>query len=403
VLPVDAMHEPKPHDATLDTEGVDLHAAARVVVEEHAAAPAAVVGAAIRDASLLVPGRRPKASAWRFGWGAAGRLWTVPADERAPAVTTQAIFDLASLTKPVTALLMARMERAGLLHRTEPLAELLPEVAHTPTGSVSLDLLSAHRAGLAAHVEFFVKESSAEQPTRAAVIRQAAEARRSECEGDPPPDGFAAVYSDLGYMLVGEALAARAQLPLDQLVADHVARPLGLTLGSVRYLEEHEPMARARMVPTECVDWRGGVLRGVVHDENAWVLADRGSAGHAGLFGDAWSVVRLGTAVLDACAGRRDHFLGCAEIDPLVRRRAGGSHTAGFDTRSVDGPSASGSRFGPATFGHLGFTGTSLWMDPDRDLVAALLTNRVHPSRGHLAIRQARPAAYDSMSSLMNA
>jgi CubicO group peptidase (beta-lactamase class C family) len=294
------------------------------------------------------------------------------------------------------------MQRAGLLSRDEPLGAFLPEVEGTPSADVSLDLLCAHRAGLHAHVEFFVKRAGAEQPTRATILPRAAQSRRPECSGSAPAEGFAPVYSDLGYILVGEALAARGGKALDELVAEHVGRPLGLTMGSVRYLERNEPLARARMVPTENVSWRGGVLHGVVHDENAWVLAGSGSAGHAGLFGDVWSVVRLATAVADGWAGRKDGWLSQRDLEPLLRRRAGGSHTAGFDTRSsADGAPMSGSHFGPTTFGHLGFTGTSMWIDPERALCAVLLTNRVHPSRDGEAIRAARPAAYDAMFEAM--
>lgn len=382
-----------PHDRTLETETTDLSDVARVVVESFGAAPCAVVGAARR---------RPEG--WRFGWGAAGVLWTVPPEatgsdqggNRAPRATTQAIFDLASLTKPVVALTMARLQRAGLLDRHERLAELLPELSGTPSGDVSLDLLTAHRAGLEAHLPFFVEDAAARQPSKDEVLAMAARARRPECVGAPPEGGFSAVYSDLGYILVGEALARRAGRPLDEVVAEEVAGPLGLILGSVRQLTRREPLAIRRMVPTEDVAWRGGVLRGRVHDENAWILEGEATAGHAGLFGDVWSVVRLGTQVLDGWAGRRDAWLGRRDLTPLVASRPGGSHAAGFDRRSGEAPS-SGARFGPETFGHLGFTGTSIWLDPDAELVGVLLTNRVHPTREHIAIRRARPAAHDAL------
>jgi CubicO group peptidase (beta-lactamase class C family) len=259
----------------------------------------------------------------------------------------------------------------------------------------------AHRAGLEAHREFFVKDANAAQPAASQpaaerTIVEAAGARRPACAGQPPPEGFPVVYSDLGYILVGAALERLTGRALDELVEEEVAQALGLTLGSVRRLERTEPALPQRLVPTENVPWRGGVLRGVVHDENAWVLADRGSAGHAGLFADVWSVVRLGTSILDAYAGRKDGWLTREELDPLVRPRPGGTHRAGFDGRGADAPS-SGALFGEHTFGHLGFTGTSMWLDPEQQLVGVLLTNRVHPTRDHLAIREARPRAYDAI------
>jgi len=125
-------------------------------------------------------------------------------------------------------------------------------------------------------------------------------------------------------------------------------------------------------------------------------------AGHAGAFADAGSVVLLGVAVLDALSGRRRDWLTAVELEPLLARRRGGTHCAGFDRRGSDAP-MSGRYFGPETFGHLGFTGTSLWIDPERELVAVLLTNRVHPTRASTAIRAARPAAYDRLWQIMTA
>jgi serine-type D-Ala-D-Ala carboxypeptidase len=387
------------HESTLDTESVDLRAVAVRVVDAHQAAPCAVVGAA-RRVGVSEGFVRPS---WRYGWGAAGKVWSHPPAGRAaeaPKVNANHIFDLASLTKPVVALTLARLERAGRLSRAERLGDLLPSLADTPAGRTSLDLLCAHRAGLEAHRPFFSEEAGAKQRDRAEVLREAACARRPDCQGEPPEHGFAPIYSDLGYMLVGEALATREALALDELVAREVSRPLGLTLGSIAYLAQHEPMAERRIVPTEVVPWRGGVVHAVVHDENAWLLADKGIAGHAGLFGEIWSVVRLGCAVLDALSGRKTTWLDRANVEPLLQARPGGSHAAGFDLRSDDNPS-SGSRFGPGTFGHLGFTGTSIWLDPDAAMVAVMLTNRVHPSRAHLAIRAARPDAYDAMFDAM--
>jgi CubicO group peptidase (beta-lactamase class C family) len=405
-------------DRTLDAEAIDLRPVAEGVVERHRAAPCAVVGAAIRgprsDGIAERAGLAPT-STWRFGWGAAGRLWTVPppgstdpsrvgpthsraaAPVEAPLVAAHHVFDLASVSKPVIALTVARLQREGVLHRDEKLADFIPALAATPSGPVPLDLFLAHRAGLEAHREFFVKRHGASQPLPQTAIEQAAVARRAECNGAPPEEGFAPVYSDLGYILVGAALEARTGRALDELVSEQVTRPLGLTLGSIRRLERSEPMLDARVVPTEEVAWRGGVVRGVVHDENAWVIAGTGCAGHAGLFADVWSVVRLGTSLLEAWSGRKDRWLTQADLEPLLRRRPGGTHRAGFDSASGEG-SMSGRLFGPATFGHLGFTGTSLWIDPERSLVGVLLTNRVHPTRDNPEpIRAARPAAYDAL------
>jgi CubicO group peptidase (beta-lactamase class C family) len=245
----------------------------------------------------------------------------------------------------------------------------------------------------------FVKQAGATQPDRASVLMRAACARRDGCHGPPPAEGHPPIYSDLGYILVGAAMEAATSLSLDELVRREVATPLGLVIGSAR---QHFQDARAieRFVPTENVAWRGGVLRGVVHDENAWVLAGQGSAGHAGLFGDVWSIVKLAVAVTDAFAGRATHWLSADDVAPLILPRPGGTHAAGFDRRGSDAPS-SGAHFSADSFGHLGFTGTSVWIDPAIDLVGVVLSNRVHPTREHLAIREARPAAYDALYEAM--
>jgi CubicO group peptidase (beta-lactamase class C family) len=365
--------------------GLDLGAAARLVVTTYGAAPCAVVGAAVR-----------RGGAWIHGSGQAGLLSpTLPA--RAASIATR--FDLASVTKPVTALTLARLDRAGVLGRGELLGDVLPGLAGTRSARVPLDLLSAHRAGLAAHLELFAPLREGGAIDRAAALVKCADARREGCDGDPPIEGFPPVYSDLGYLLLGAALAARAGADLDRVLDREVGSPLAIDLGSARALGDR-PGFRADVAPTEIVAFRGGIVHGVVHDENAWALSGDAASGHAGLFGDVRSVVALGVAIVDALAGRRAEWLSPADLEPLLRTRPGGSLLAGFDRRSGDAPS-SGRRFGPRTFGHLGFTGTSLWIDPDASLVGVLLTNRVHPTRDHLAIRRARPAAYDAIAEAM--
>jgi CubicO group peptidase (beta-lactamase class C family) len=365
---------------------LDLSAIAAIAVEVHRAAPAAVVAAAVRRDGVFVR-----------GIGAAGRLSLAP---DAPPATTETLFDLASVTKPLTALALARLERAGLLSRAEHVGDVIPSLARTRSAKVPLDLLAAHRAGLDGHRPLYAPLVGGGAVDFAAALATAADARREGCEGDPPPEGFAPVYSDLGYLLLGAAIAARAGADLDAVVAREVTAPLGLRIASARKLRGREPGFDAEVAPTEIVGWRGGEIRGAVHDENAWALARDGAAGHAGLFGDARSVVDLGVAVLDVLAGRLPSFLDAGDLAPLVRDRPGGSLLAGFDRRSGPAP-LSGSRFGSRTFGHLGFTGTSLWIDPDAELVGVLLTNRVHPTRATDAIRRARPAVYDALADAM--
>lgn len=361
---------------------LDLSDAAALAVNAFDACPCAVVATAVR-----------RGGAWHAGAGAAGRLWY---GEDAPAATVATPFDLASVTKPLTALALARLERLGVLSRRERLRDVLPELGDTASGDVPLDLLASHRAGLDGHRPLYAPLVEGRAVDRGEALRVAAEARRADAQGAPPEEGFAPVYSDLGYLLLGEAIAVRAGAALEVIVAREVTGPLGLAIGSADQLAALDATFDARVAPTEDVGWRGGVIRGRVHDENAWALAGRASCGHAGLFGDATSVLRLGVAILEAFAGERADWLGPVDLEPLVRVRQGGSLRAGFDGRTGDAPS-SGARFGARTFGHLGFTGTSLWIDPDAERAAVLLTNRVHPTRAKDAIKRARPAVYDRL------
>lgn len=341
------------------------------------AAPAATVGFAVHAGG-----------GWQAAIGAAFAGPELPAG-------AGTYFDLASVTKPFLAVTVARLARAGRLSRATTLAELLPEARGTETGASSLELLLAHRAGLEAHRPLFAPLLAELPLSRTSAIRETLLGRRSECPGAPHGEGFAPLYSDLGYALVGLALERVERLPLDALVRREVIEPLGLSIGSARELCARDPNFFARCAPTETVVFRGGQIRGSVHDDNAWALSGHALSGHAGLFGTVESVVRFGAALLDAEAGRSD-WLGADDLAPLVRPRPGGTLRAGFDGKSEQGSSA-GELASARSFGHLGFTGTSLWCDPVAGRALCLLSNRVCPTRENTRIRAARPAVHDAL------
>jgi len=305
-------------------------------------------------------------------------------------------FDLASLTKPMTAVAVARAR--GLTARSR-LGELCPELADTVSGNASLEHLLSHRAGLVAHVPIYHPVALGEPLDPLVALRIAANGRREALSGEIPEAGFPPVYSDLGYALVGHALA-RHTSSRDAGEAIHrlVVEPLGLSgsLGTARELLTHGVDLEVVAPPTEEIVWRGGLIQGRVHDENAWALTGVGGSGHAGMFGTVTAVLRFAQAVLDALSGAG--AFGAADLRWLVAERPGGTLRAGFDGKSPEGSSA-GARFGPRSFGHLGLTGTSVWIDPDAGVVAALLTNRVHPCRTRAgdAIKLARPRVHDAL------
>jgi CubicO group peptidase (beta-lactamase class C family) len=329
---------------------------------------------------------------WRVAEGVAGS-YTGPGS---PEVTPGTIYDLASLTKPVVACTLARLVRARRLSWESPLGSLLPAAVGTPSEGVSLALLASHRAGLQAH--FRLRDSGL---PRQRWLWSCAAGRRPECQGEAPAEGFAPLYSDLGYILMGAVLEQLEGVSLDRVMQREVAEPHGLDIGCAQTWVDRLGQAPflAGAAPTEVVPERGGLLHGVVHDDNAWDLQGTGLAGHAGLFGTAAAMGGFACAMLDALAGRRESWLSAAEARALVRPRPGGSLRMGFDGKAPEGSSA-GPRFGVRAFGHLGFTGTSLWCEPDADIAVVLLTNRVHPTRENIRIRDVRPDVHGDLFGL---
>ena len=206
------------------------------------------------------------------------------------------------------------------------------------------------------------------------LAADAREARRIVMEEplrwDP---GRRPVYSDLNAMLLGWIVEDAGGMPLDSFATEHVFRPLGMTLTTFN------PSRRLRPYTAPNGRWRGHVVRGSVHDQNAARL--NGVAGHAGLFGTALDLARYAQFHL-----RNGRLVGGKPlVDPAIlesfTRRTAGTRALGWDLRDTTSSANTGTRLSTASFGHTGFTGTSLWIDPDRNLFVVLLTNRVYAPR----------------------
>ncbi len=332
---------------------------------------------------------------------AVGRRSLLPSGDP---VTLETIYDLASLTKPLaTTSAVLLLVQQGRLQVDRTLRALLPELSNVPVGEATVYHLLTHSAGLPGWRPFY--ERVAEEDRRRPGFLGDPAARQAVLEyiRDEAllyPIGSRSLYSDLGFMLLGMLVERVTGQSLAVFCREHLYEPTGaaplafLEIGTKRL----DSLNRAGMVlddvaPTEEDQWRGRVLQAEVHDENAYALG--GTAGHAGLFGTAAAVLAMSEAWLNAHRGRRTVF------DPsMVRQFVSRQHripqsswALGWDTPSTS--SSSGTKFSPESFGHLGYTGTSLWVDPVCELEVVLLSNRVHPTRRNESIRRFRPLIHD--------
>lgn len=303
-------------------------------------------------------------------------------------VSRSTLFDLASLTKPLAtslaAMLLVQQGRLGLNQR---LGQLLSGFAGTSKAGIPVHQLLTHTAGFPDYRPYYLTLRHLPAVRRAAELRNLMLA-----EPLISAPGETMVYSDIGFMVLQWVLETVSGRPLHQFVETEIYGPLKITPLFFPGLDL--PLSSGTVAATEFCPWRKQILRGRVHDENAHVLG--GVAGHAGLFGTAGAVHALLANLLKTYHGLSDS--GIFQTEPVRRffrknRRSG--RALGFDMPSATA-SSSGHLFSPnATVGHLGFTGTSFWMDLNQQVIVVLLTNRVHPSRANEEIRAFRPRIHD--------
>ncbi len=317
----------------------------------------------------------------------AGRTRRVPSEGRA--ITPETIFDLASLTKVLATWgLAATLIDRGWLKFETPLEALIPNPSYR---GVTIEHLLSHTAGLVWWIPLW--ERLREVP----VAERRALARKLVLDIAPEHrPGERAVYSDVSFWILGYALEEAAGMPFGEAVETLVWDRLGLD--GLHFRPVDRPVASARderVAATEDSAWRGGVLQGQVHDDNCWAMG--GVAPHAGAFGTVTDVLGFARALFEGGFSRETLARSWARVAPPVGP-AGCERTPGWDTPSGSNPS-SGSRFSKRAVGHLGFTGTSLWIDPDARLAVTLLSNRVHPTRENQLIREFRPKLHDVIRS----
>jgi serine-type D-Ala-D-Ala carboxypeptidase len=308
-------------------------------------------------------------------------------EPESPAVGCDTIYDLASVSKVIATTTMAMiLYEQGELDLEMPVVSLLPEFADDDRrrSQITVEMLLAHSSGLPAYVRLF------EQAQTARDLVQAA--HQVALTADP---GSRAEYSDIGFIILGEALARVAAEPLDQFCQRQIFGPLGMAHSGF-----NPPLTARHLIPPTVDDrtFRHRVIQGEVHDENASVLG--GVAGHAGVFASASDVALFAHCMLSGGSP----IVRPETVRLFTRRQstpAGTSRALGWDTPSS--PSQSGKCLSPTAFGHLGYTGTSLWIDPDRELSVTLLTNRTWPDNKNQAIKQVRPRFHDAIVECLEA
>ena len=306
-------------------------------------------------ASVIVG--RKSAIAWEKGFGHLG--WTPDS----PAVLPdQTIYDLASLTKVVgtTTAAMILFDE-GKLNLDERVSHYLPTFGGGNKNEITVRMLLEHRSGFPAGRDLW-RHAHTPEEARQLVFDTPLEYR---------PD-HGQIYSDLGADMLGWVVESAAEMPLDRFLATRVFTPLGMKDTGFRPADS----LKYRIAPTEVTPPRGYPIRGEVHDENAFALG--GVAGHAGLFGTAADLSVFAQMLLNGGTYDGVRIVSDSTVH-LFTARASGSRALGWEV--ADGSHGAGNYLGEGAFGHTGFTGTSLWIDPQREMFVILLTNRVHAAR----------------------
>lgn len=305
------------------------------------------------------------------------------------------LFDIASLTKPVATTTMAAiLYERGLLELDSPIVGTVPEFGSRSDprrAEVTFRMLLAHSSGLPAYEKLFLKTHSRDELLQSAL--------QTPLTAEP---GTRAEYSDIGFIILGLALERLSQESLHVFCQREIFGPLSLSnttfnpskeiRGKIPPTADEREEAADASAPKSRSTFRNRIIQGEVQDENAWVLG--GVAGHAGLFSTAEDLAKFAHALLHG----GPPILRPETVALFTRREstpAGTSRALGWDTPSP--PSQSGKYFGPNSYGHLGYTGTSLWIDPDRQLSITLLTNRTWPDCSNQAIKQLRPKFHDAV------
>jgi CubicO group peptidase (beta-lactamase class C family) len=314
------------------------------------------------------------------------------------------VFDIASLTKPLAAFLFFALGQEGTIPPEGRLAEILPPLTSDPAaGEIRFPHLLSHTSGLPAYRPFYEAVRDAEEKENRRLWGTAeAHDRIVDAARSLPPEavpGSSCVYSDIGFILLGRAIELAAFRPLDRLLQSHLAAPLQMRDTAYLPLAALSECETGRLVSTGYSEVRQREKLGEVDDENASAMG--GVAGHAGIFSTAHDLFLFSREILRARRGEGRVLTRQSALRMTAKAPdpPGCPRTPGWDTPAVAPGKASqaGRHFPEGSFGHLGYTGCSLWIDPFREVAVVLLTNRIFYGKQNEGLKNLRPLIHDAV------
>jgi CubicO group peptidase (beta-lactamase class C family) len=306
-------------------------------------------------------------------------------------MTKETIFDLASLTKPLaTTLAVMKLVDQEKIHLDQPLSEIIRRGSLKEKGSLTPRLLLNHSAGFVAWKPLYSDLVKEEVGDRRRILR-----RRILKEPLVYSPGEECLYSDWGFMILEWIIEEVSGMPMPRFLHDHFYEPMSLKNTFIYTGKLPAGFDKAMFAATKDCPLRNRIIRGEVEDDVAYALS--GYSGHAGLFSSAEDLYALVALLRDHYYGKRDDFLSPEIVREFFRRQdivEGCTWALGWDTPSPES-SSSGKYFSPKSVGHLGFTGTSVWMDLERDMIVIFLTNRTLTTDDNEKIKAFRPRLHD--------
>jgi CubicO group peptidase (beta-lactamase class C family) len=310
----------------------------------------------------------------------------------------ETIFDVASLTKPIsTATLIMQLVASDKIRLDDSITLYLPQCFHDSKKSITLRHLLSHSSGLPSWQPYYQIIPTDD------IGKPAGKLQIIEAISNEPltyPAGYQSIYSDLGFILLGDMIEHITRESLDNLFSSRIAKPLDLQ--NTFYIRLNKEGRRPAFIkpegfaPTEHCPWRNRVLRGEVHDQNCYAIG--GVAGHAGLFSTTGDIHKFILALTNSFKGQQG-FLSKEILERFLPfhyklTECNSTWLLGWDTPDHINSQA-GSHFSQKSIGHLGYTGCSMWIDLDKDFWIILLTNRIHPTTTNEKIKSFRPMIYN--------